>query len=266
MTGHVDVEFSSASVIINLQTWVLLLDFLGIGIPTPPPSPSSMLLEVDEEEEEETQQQQHQQQHQQQQQTQHAFSSLLMSRLDHSLNQDALDFGSLPTSGQTPHSVGEASARLRPTGLSASLDKNLYMSAWDNPLELTPENSSWKLPTPSKTVEDSEPSVDAPNTVGTVWGAEDKMSLDISLNVRSLTVTFNKPEHPLTQGVVNSLTARVETSRGNLKLSGSLGQASVVDLTETGAYYRERLELLRSLVSAVQIVIPRELRVQCTWI
>ena len=210
-------------------------------------------MEVDEEEEEETQQQQQQQQ---QRQRQHASSSLLMSRLDQSLNQDALDFGSLPTSGQTPHSVGEASARLRPIGLSASLDKSLYVSAWENPLELTPENNSWRLPTPSKTVEDSEPSVDAPNnTAGTVWGAEDKMSLDISLNVRSLTVTFNKPEHPLTQGVVSSLAARVETSRGNLKLSGSLGQASVVDLTETGAYYRERSEvreeMLRSLVRAV---------------
>ena len=39
--GHVDVDFSSVSVIVNLQTWVLLFDFLGIGIPTPPPSPSS---------------------------------------------------------------------------------------------------------------------------------------------------------------------------------------------------------------------------------
>ena len=73
-----------------------------------------------------------------------------------------------------------------------------------------------------------------------VWGVEGKGSMDISLKVRSLTVTFNKPEHPLAQGVVSELVARVETRRGNLQLSGMLGQASVVDLTETGAYYRER--------------------------
>lgn len=41
--GHVDVTFSSVFVIVNLQTWVLLFDFLGIGIPTPPPSPSLTL-------------------------------------------------------------------------------------------------------------------------------------------------------------------------------------------------------------------------------
>ena len=28
--------------------------------------------------------------------------------------------------------------------------------------------------------------------------------------------------------------------KGNVKISGSLGQASVIDLTETGAFYRER--------------------------
>ena len=73
-----------------------------------------------------------------------------------------------------------------------------------------------------------------------VWGVEGKGSLDISLKVRSLTVTFNKPEHPLAQGMVSELVAKVETRHGNLQLSGRLGQASVVDLTETGAYYRER--------------------------
>ena len=73
-----------------------------------------------------------------------------------------------------------------------------------------------------------------------VWGTEGKASMNISLHVRSLKVTFNKPEHPLAQGMVSMLVAQVETCQGNLKLSGSLGQASVVDLTETGAYYRER--------------------------
>ena len=74
----------------------------------------------------------------------------------------------------------------------------------------------------------------------TVWGTEGKMSWDVGLNVKSLTVTFNKPEHPLARGNVSSLKARVELSEGNTQVSGSLGQASVVDLTETGAYYRER--------------------------
>ena len=73
-----------------------------------------------------------------------------------------------------------------------------------------------------------------------MWGVEGKGSVDLSLKVRSLTVTFNKPEHPLAQGVVSELVAKVETRRGNLQLSGKLGQASVVDLTETGDYYRER--------------------------
>lgn len=73
-----------------------------------------------------------------------------------------------------------------------------------------------------------------------VWGVEGKMSVEVCLNVRSLTVTFNKPEHPLARGNVSSLSAQLELSKGNVKISGSLGQASVIDLTETGAFYRER--------------------------
>ena len=73
-----------------------------------------------------------------------------------------------------------------------------------------------------------------------VWGVEGKMSMELALNVRSLTVTFNKPEHPLARGNVSSLSAQLQLSKGNMKVSGSLGQASVIDLTETGAFYRER--------------------------
>ena len=73
-----------------------------------------------------------------------------------------------------------------------------------------------------------------------VWGVEGKMSMEVCLNVRSLTVTFNKPEHPLARGTVSSLLAKLELSKGNVKISGSLGQASVIDLTETGVFYRER--------------------------
>ena len=38
---HSSVDFSSVYVVINLQTWVLLFDYLGIGVPTPPPSRES---------------------------------------------------------------------------------------------------------------------------------------------------------------------------------------------------------------------------------
>ena len=64
--------------------------------------------------------------------------------------------------------------------------------------------------------------------------------MEVCLNVRSLTVTFNKPEHLLARGNVSSLSAQLELNKGNMKISGSLGQASVIDLTETGAFYRER--------------------------
>lgn len=41
MSLHSLVDFSSVYVVINLQTWVLLFDYLGIGVPTPPPSRES---------------------------------------------------------------------------------------------------------------------------------------------------------------------------------------------------------------------------------
>ena len=78
------------------------------------------------------------------------------------------------------------------------------------------------------------------NTSSSVWGVEGKMSVEVCFNVRSLTVTFNKPEHPLARGNVSSLSAQLELNKGNVRISGSLGQASVIDLTETGAFYRER--------------------------
>ena len=241
-----EVEFSSASVIINLQTWVLLLDYLGIGIPTPPPSPTSSLLVLEEEEEETQQQQQQQQQQTQQQhyhQQQHELlmttdqpadgvqgtssvpASLPISGLEQSVSGDMRHTVSHPntTDPHLPHS----------TALSAtSPEGSLYTSAWSNPLHSPCDNTSSRLPSLSGETPDEKP--------GSVWGVEGKLSFDISLNVHSLTVTFNKPEHPLAQGVVSSLAARVEGRRGNVQLSGSLGQASVVDLTETGAYYRER--------------------------
>ena len=259
VSGHVDVGFSSASVIINLQTWVLLLDYLGIGIPTPPPSPSSLLEMEEEVDETQQQQQQRSQVQQSKQQTnqspqQHhheasttgsdlmvsrsAPGSLLLSQLNRSLNQDALDFGSLPgPPGNLAPTQSEPLRRSRPTSFtSVTPEGNTYSSSWVNPLVSPCDSTSWTLPQTLNKVHDPLTGSEGDS----VWGTEGKMSVNLSLNVHSLTVTFNKPEHPLATGVVSTLAAEVEVSRGNFKLSGSLGQASVVDLTETGAYYRER--------------------------
>ena len=250
------MEFSSASVIINLQTWVLLLDYLGIGIPTPPPSPSSSLLD-NEDEEDNTQQQSESSVRS----TKSVPGSLFETHFEEtSINHDTLDSISLPSPNE--HQFNNTTANegapqyLRPTTLSAtnSLQSSLYSSAWTNPLELP---SEWQTPSPQGNQildptlsENQTPSQGNQNLdllrprdstdCDSVWGTESKKSMDISLNVQSLTVTFNKPEHPLARGVVSSLAAQVESRRGNLQLRGSLGQASVVDLTETGAYYRER--------------------------
>ena len=74
-----------------------------------------------------------------------------------------------------------------------------------------------------------------------VWGIEDKPSFQVHLSVHSLSVTFNKPEHPFAKGVVSGVESSVKYQKGNISISGTLGQASVTDLTDTGAYYRERL-------------------------
>lgn len=233
MCGHASVDFSSVYVIINLQTWVLLFDYLGIGIPTPPPSrPDTPTSEESF--------------HPQSKGTSVNFQSLpeedlpptafetglkgaasSISSMDKSLLEDAIDFCSLGPN-----------------------EDSLYMSAWRNPPEQS-IRSHFSEPdvgifSDHSTLQGSSMgsirSEDQGEAEGksTVWGTEGKMSWDVGLNVKSLTVTFNKPEHPLARGNVSSLKARLELSKGNTRISGSLGQASVLDLTETGAYYRER--------------------------
>ena len=221
MSGHVDVELSSAYVIINLQTWVLLLDYLGIGIPTPPPSPSN--LQEEEEEKEEIEEEE---------EVKEVSDNGMAS------HQTGLESGlNMATSGRSVYlNTGQ-------TGLNADLnDNSLYVSAWQDLSDSFSGSSTWasREPSSASTLDKELKSAATVTEEGSVWGSEGKASMNLSLRVRSLTVTFNKPEHPLAQGVVNSLVARVESRQGNLKLSGSLGQASVVDLTETGAYYRER--------------------------
>ena len=74
----------------------------------------------------------------------------------------------------------------------------------------------------------------------TVWGAEEKVSANFKVKVESLSVTFNKLEHPLARGVASSLNVSLNLKHGNTKLLGSVGQVNVTDLTETGAFYPER--------------------------
>lgn len=142
--------------------------------------------------------------------------------VDRSLLEDALDFTSL---GSDPAS-------------------SLYTSAWQS-LSSKREENTVSEPRERLASNESEDSVYAGADEGvqagnSVWGVDGKMSMGVKLNVKSLTVTFNKPDHPLARGNVSLVSAQVKMRRGNVEIVGRLGQASVSDLTETGAYYRER--------------------------
>lgn len=164
---HVDVAFSTVYLIINLQTWVLFFDYLGIGIPTPPSSP------VDD---------------------------------DHKPFFQADD----STDDDTEYSN------------MLSLQPNASITI--NQVDSTPPAGDSKVP----------------DSKSTVWGVEGKTSANLSLKVQSLTVTLNKPEHPLARGIAGMLEVNATLEHSNMSVKGSLGQASLIDLTDTGAYYRER--------------------------
>lgn len=177
--AHVSVHFSSVFLVINLQTWVLLFDYLGIGVPTPPPSPASKDTPT--------------------------FNLEPPQSPDDSLDKLSLrSDGSVFIKEKTR--VSFASDAATPTVGSPTKEGNL----------------------PSKG--DS-----------VVWGAEDKVNAHVTVEVQSLTVTFNKLEHPLARGVASGLKVDVTLTHGNIRVLGSLGQASLVDLTDTGTFYRERL-------------------------
>ena len=198
---------------------MVLFDYLGIGIPTPPPS-RSMSPDLQDRDEP---------------LYFHADKGVTDENLmtgsthvplvDQSLLEDALDFTSL---GSVPAS-------------------SLYASAWQSlstEREHREDNTAneQRKCLSSDSDEDSvyagtDEEVQAGNSV---WGVDEKLSMGIELNVKSLTVTFNKPEHPLARGNVSLVSAQVKMRRGNVEIGGRLGQASVSDLTETGAYYRER--------------------------
>lgn len=126
------------------------------------------------------------------------------------------------------------------TSLGSDPANSLYRSAWET---LTTDNDV-TTPTTSSPDKNSLPPVTDPiegaGEERSVWGVEGKACVGVELSVKSLTVTFNKPEHPLARGNVSHVTAQLKLRRGNTEISGVLGEASVVDLTETGACYRER--------------------------
>ncbi len=230
-TLHASVNFSTVYVVINLQTWVVLFDYLGIGIPTPPSSPPpspepSEPRPFNEPSEPRPSNEPSGPCPSNEPSEPRPFNELLMTGSDHvpsvdrSLLEDALEFSSL----------GSDSAN------------SLYRRAWKT---LTTHNSDGTIPSVSPPEEkDPSPPVTDPlegaEEVRSVWGVEGKMCVGVELSVKSLTVTFNKLEHPLARGNVSHVTAELKLRRGNTEISGVLGEASVVDLTETGTYYRER--------------------------
>ena len=208
---------------VNLQTWVVLLDFFGIGIPTPPSSrsPSPPSSETASEKQQPLD-----------------MSSNVFGREQHSLSfslkRPFSSVTNLPDSSVIDQMLSYHDFDVRTGGGSISPDIPLsnIMEAPVNESRLFQSSRQTFSETAMKSV-----SSDA----SSVWGIEDKSSFQIHLSIHSLSVTFNKPEHPFAKGVVSGVESSVKYQKGNISISGTLGQASVTDLTDTGAYYRERL-------------------------
>ena len=221
------MEFSSVNIMVNLQTWVVLLDFFGIGIPTPPSSRShSPPPEAANE----------------QQQGSIDTSNSVFGRehrssfnLRNSLSGSSNMLGSVMIDQMLSHDM-----------LSHEL---LGHSSCNTPGESPmssitgdPMNDSWLFRSSYQTLSDARSCMKSTSSdVSSVWGCDDKPSFQVNLCVQSLSVTFNKPEHPFAKGIVSGVKASIKYQKGNIDASGTLGQASVTDLTDTGAYYRERL-------------------------
>ena len=213
VSWNVEAEFSSANVTINLPTWVLLLDFLGIGTPTPPPSPSPS-PRGDLSGDAFTPQDGRPTEVPNSNKTNNRHSSLL---INDELTYDAELFYSVkpPTTGR------------------------------DSPLKIPPPMTS----TPGKVASDSsvpttpreglhEDSLDS--EPGDVWGNETKRRMNITARIHSLDVTFNKTDYPLARGTVSGLNVQINLKNGNIDAEGTLALISVVDLTSRGHYYKER--------------------------
>jgi len=194
----------------------VLLDFFGIGIPTPPSSrsPSPAPAETANE------------------------------------KQQPLDMSSNVFGREQPKRSFNSVSNLPD---SSMIDQMLSYHNFDL---MAPSDMSPGIPA-SNTVEDliNNPSglfqnslndmvgvtKSASSDMSSVWGIEDKPSFQVHLSIHSLSVTFNKPEHPFAKGIVSGVKSSVKYLKGNINISGTLGQASMTDLTDTGAYYRERL-------------------------
>lgn len=148
---------------------------------------------------------------------------LSQTSIEKSLLEDAMDFCSL---GSDENSLYVSAFQQQPASEMSDAERQEMVGMFS-------EGSTNFESLQSEVEGDREPKA-------TVWGVEGKISLDVAIRVKSLSVTFNKPEHPLAKGSVSSLSAQAVVKKGNVEISGSLGQASVVDLTQTGAYYRER--------------------------
>lgn len=221
-----DVDFSSVSVTVNLQTWVVLLDFFGIGIPTPPssrsPSPTPAETPSGKQQPMDT-------------------SSSVFGRDQYSLLSNAKrpfnNISNVPDSIVIDRMLSYHDFDSTPPG-----EVNMPLDSPSNTIDGSLSSSRF-FPSSRQTVSDMTVNTKSTSseTVTSVWGIEDKPSFHVHLSVQSLSVTFNKPEHPLAKGIVSSVRSSVKYLKGNITISGTLGQASVTDLTDTGAYYRERL-------------------------
>ena len=222
------MEFSSVNVTVNLQTWVVLLDFFGIGIPTPPSSRShSPPPETASE----------------QQQGSVDMSSSVFGRehrnssfnLRNSLSSSSNMLGSVMIDQMLSRDM-LSHELLSQSGCNTPSESPMSSITGD------PMNNSWLFRSSYQTLHDASSHLKSTSSdVSSVWGCEDKPSFQVNLCVQSLSVTFNKPEHPFAKGIVSGVKASVKYQKGNINASGTLGQASVTDLTDTGAYYRERL-------------------------
>lgn len=289
---HGNVDFSSVFVVINLQTWVLLLDFFGIGVPTPPPSrPSTPTRDTSPTRATSpTQTASPTRATFPKQATSPTTSSSATTTSTTTTTSSSTGEYSSQTSSSLPTEnpnssttstsgsitvISSSTSEQTSSQMDASLiadaramlslgsqpDDSLYLSTYQAPgtdqsTQATPQRSGGKQGKEGRVISDLSSMQEAYCTASasslgaegagvrdqgsSVWGVEGKMSLQLKLNVKSLTVTFNKPEHPLARGGVSGVTAEVKLVRGNMEISGSLGQGSVLDMTETGAYYRER--------------------------
>lgn len=220
ISGHVDVDCSSVSVTVNLQTWVVLLDFFGIGIPTPPSSrsPSPPPSETVNEKQQPLD-----------------MSSNVFGRGQHSLSfglkRPFNSVTNLPDSSVIDQMLSYHDFDVTGNVPPATPPLNTIEGSVNESRLFQSSHQTFSKTTVKSTSSDAS----------SVWGIEDKPSFQVHLSVHSLSMTFNKPEHPFAKGVVSGVESSVKYQKGNISISGMLGQASVTDLTDTGAYYRERL-------------------------